>query len=102
MDEKSPPIEKQEDIKETVISMYQNLETYLKKEEYGNDLRGELTTLYPDYLNILEKRRKDIKISDHGIVVAGETSSGKTTLINKIIGKKSIYDQKPRVDRNDM
>lgn len=51
--------------------MYQNLETYLKKEEYGNDLRGELTTLYPDYLNILEKRRKDIKISDHGIVVAG-------------------------------
>uniref|UniRef100_A0A8W8NVF6 Dynamin N-terminal domain-containing protein n=1 Tax=Magallana gigas TaxID=29159 RepID=A0A8W8NVF6_MAGGI len=68
--------------------MYRELESILKSDEYLEDLRFELEHYNPNYLTILEKRIKDMEKSDHGIVVAGETSAGKSTLINKILNRR--------------
>ncbi|XP_061180806.1 uncharacterized protein LOC133189451 [Saccostrea echinata] len=51
-------------------------------------LRQCLENASPDCMTFIAKRKKDILRSDHGIVVAGETSAGKSTLINKILGIK--------------
>lgn len=75
-------------VKEKVISMYRKLESILKSDEYMEDLRFELDHSNPNYLTVLQKRIKDMEKSDHGIVVAGETSAGKTTLINKILNRR--------------
>lgn len=75
-------------VKEKVISMYRKLEIILKSDEYLEDLRFELDHSNPNYLTVLQKRIKDMEKSDHGIVVAGETSAGKTTLINKLLNRR--------------
>lgn len=75
-------------VKENVITMYRELESILKSDEYLEDLRFELEHSNPNYLTVLEKRIKDMEKSDHGIVVAGETSAGKSTLINKILNMR--------------
>lgn len=62
-----------ETIKEKVLSLYHDLETFLKNDEYIEDLRNELQASNPDYLTVLGKWRKDLEKSDHGIVVAGIT-----------------------------
>lgn len=77
-----------DEIKGRIISMFKDIELFLNSEEYSVDLRHELNALNPDYLVHLEKRRKDMEKSDHGIVIAGETSAGKSTLINKLLGKR--------------
>nr|XP_022288226.1 uncharacterized protein LOC111100543 isoform X2 [Crassostrea virginica] len=74
--------------KEEVIAMYQRLEDFLESEEFEDDFKKLLEKSNPNYLKILEKRRKDIERSDHGIVIAGETNAGKSTLINKILEKR--------------
>lgn len=51
--------------------MYQDLEGFVKSDEFDEDLRKELQQLHPMYLEVLEKRKKDIRKSDHGIVIAG-------------------------------
>ncbi|XP_052694686.1 uncharacterized protein LOC128172981 [Crassostrea angulata] len=78
-------LEEMQCVKEKVISMYRELENVLKSKEYSEDLRFELEHSNPNYLTVLEKRIKDMEKSDHGIVVAGETSAGKSTLINRIL-----------------
>lgn len=57
--------------KDHVIDMYQDLEGFVKSDEFDEDLRKELQQLHPMYLEVLEKRKKDIRKSDHGIVIAG-------------------------------
>nr|XP_022336257.1 transmembrane GTPase Marf-like [Crassostrea virginica] len=74
--------------KEHVINLYRDVILFLKSDDFVEDLRDELRKFLPDYHEILEKRSKDIEKDDHGIVVAGETSSGKSTLINKILQKE--------------
>lgn len=71
-----------------IISVYRNLKTFLKSKDFTQDLREELEQSHPHYLSVLGKWREDIEKEDHGIVIAGETSSGKSTLINKILGKE--------------
>lgn len=68
-------------VKEKVISMYRELESILKSDEYLEDLRFELEHYNPNYLTILEKRIKDMEKSDHGIVVAGKWDFVKVNLI---------------------
>lgn len=58
-------------IKEKLISLYRDLETFLKSDEYTDELRYELQLSNPDYLTVLEKRIKYIEKADHGIVIAG-------------------------------
>lgn len=64
-------MEEGQSVKEKVISMYRNLESILKSDEYFEDLRFELDHSNPNYLTVLQKRIKDMEKSDHGIVVAG-------------------------------
>ncbi|XP_052691975.1 uncharacterized protein LOC128170024 [Crassostrea angulata] len=71
-----------------IASLYRDLETFLKSDDFTDELRNELQQSNPDYLTVLEKRIKDIEKVDHGIVIAGETSAGKSTLINKILEKR--------------
>lgn len=80
--------EELENIKTKVLSLYQDLETFLESDEYIEDLQNELQVTNPDYFTVIRKWRKDFEKSEHGIVVAGETSAGKTTLINKMIRMK--------------
>lgn len=54
-----------------VIAMYQTLEQFLKSEEFEEDLKKVLEKSNPKYLDILEKRRRDIERTDHGIFIAG-------------------------------
>nr|XP_022312442.1 uncharacterized protein LOC111117580 isoform X6 [Crassostrea virginica] len=74
--------------KEQVIDLYKSLEQFLRSEDFGEDVKKVLQKSHPKYLEVLEKRRNDMQRSDHAIVIAGETSAGKSTLINKILGKR--------------
>ncbi|XP_062599161.1 uncharacterized protein in xynA 3'region-like [Saccostrea cucullata] len=65
--------------------MFDDLMEIIESEEYDTNLRQCLEKASPDYKTSIAKRQKDILRSDHGIVVAGETSAGKSTLINKIL-----------------
>nr|XP_034331421.1 uncharacterized protein LOC105347673 [Crassostrea gigas] len=80
--------EENEELKQKVISMYRDFLNTLQSDDFTEDLQSELQKSYPDYLTVLEKRITDIDKLDHGIVIAGETSSGKSTLINKILQKE--------------
>lgn len=51
--------------------MYQRLEEFLESEDFEDDFKKILEESYPKYMKLLEKRRKDIERSDHGIVIAG-------------------------------
>lgn len=64
-------------MKEKIISLYRDVERFLKSDEYTDDLREQLQQSNPDYLTVLEKRIKDIERVDHGIVIAGIKSSNK-------------------------
>lgn len=64
------------------------MQKFLQSEVYTKELQNELQQSNPDYLKVLEKRIRDMEKSDHGIVIAGETSAGKSTLINKILEKR--------------
>nr|XP_022290487.1 uncharacterized protein LOC111102128 [Crassostrea virginica] len=71
-----------------IINLYKMLEEILRSNDYMGDVREVLKTTHPNYLEMLKKRREDMQKSDHGVVFAGETSAGKSTLINKVLGKK--------------
>lgn len=77
-----------EKLKNEVISMCEEVEQFFNSDGYSEDLRLELRELYPDFLNELRERRKDMDEYDHGIVIAGETCSGKSSLINCLLGKR--------------
>ncbi|XP_052694683.1 uncharacterized protein LOC128172979 [Crassostrea angulata] len=81
-------LEEKEGIKQKLISIYRDLQKFLQSEVYTKELQNELQQSNPDYLKVLEKRIRDMEKSDHGIVIAGETSAGKSTLINKILEKR--------------
>lgn len=51
--------------------MYQEFEQFLKSAQFDDDLKKVLTKSNPQYLQTLEKRRRDMERSDHGIVIAG-------------------------------
>lgn len=79
--------EEKERAKRSIIDMYKQLGTFLKSEKYKKDLKMELELSQPDFVGSINKRIEDMEKTDHGIVIAGETSAGKSTLINKILGK---------------
>ena len=59
------------DLGKEVILLFENFEKFLQSEEFGNDLRDELSNSYDDYLQVVRKRKRDMAIKDHGIVIAG-------------------------------
>lgn len=68
-------------MKEKVINLYENLKRLLNSENFGEDLRSELHKLQPNYLEVLDKRMRDMEKVDHGIVIAGKAFA-------IVIGKK--------------
>ncbi|XP_078329880.1 transmembrane GTPase Marf-like [Crassostrea virginica] len=90
MEDSNSNRDQKEDRKEEVIALYQELDQFLKSEEFEDELKKVLAKSNPNYLQVLKKRMRDIKRQDNGIVFAGEPSSGKSTLINKILDKKVL------------
>lgn len=80
--------EDKEAVEENVLSLYKDCESFILSNECTQDLRNELEQSIPDCLTVLQKWINDLENSDHGIVIAGETSAGKSTLINKLLGKQ--------------
>lgn len=80
--------EDKEAVEENVLSLYKDCESFILSNECTQDLRNELEESIPDCLTVLRKWINDLENSDHGIVIAGETSAGKSTLINKLLGKQ--------------
>lgn len=64
-------LEEKENIERRVILSYKDLESFLKSDKYTEDLRNELEKSNPNYLDVLQKWRRDLENSDHGIVIAG-------------------------------
>lgn len=80
--------EDKEAVEKNVLSLYKECESFILSNECTQDLRNELEKSIPDCLTVLRKWINDLENSDHGIVIAGETSAGKSTLINKLLGKQ--------------
>lgn len=76
--------------KRRVIGIYRDLDMFLKSDGYRKDLEIELEKSNPGFIKDIDKRIIDMEKSDHGIVIAGETSAGKSTLINMIL-QKNIF-----------
>ncbi|XP_062581977.1 uncharacterized protein LOC134243751 isoform X2 [Saccostrea cucullata] len=76
-------VSKQEDALENVFDEVKEL---LDMEEFAEDLRHKVFEIYPDFKTVLDKRLLDLKRRDCGIVVAGDTSCGKSTLVNLMLG----------------
>lgn len=57
--------------KEQVIALFKELEQFLKSKDFEEDLRQVLEKAYPNYLKVLEKRRKDMDKTDNAVVIAG-------------------------------
>ncbi|XP_056003288.1 uncharacterized protein LOC125661203 [Ostrea edulis] len=72
---------------ERLSRVYESLEKIISLKEYDSALKQELELVCPKYRTVLSTRAKDLKRTDSSIVVAGETNAGKTTLLNKIMGR---------------
>lgn len=80
--------EEKETIEKNISSLYKECENFISSDECTQNLRNELEESIPDCLTVLRKWKNDLENSDHGIVIAGETSAGKSTLINKLFEKQ--------------
>lgn len=52
-------------------ALYEDLEKFVNCEDFEEDLKEVLQEAYPNYLNVLEKRRRDMDKTDHAVVIAG-------------------------------
>lgn len=59
---------------EKLIAVFDEVKSILESDEYDENLRQVLHASNPGYLEIIEKRKKDIIKSDHGILIAGKCS----------------------------
>lgn len=61
-------------LKEDVIVLYQDLMQFVQDDEFDKNIRKELEKAFPNSIRLLEMRKKDMKKTDHGIVIAGKMS----------------------------
>ncbi|XP_062595929.1 uncharacterized protein in xynA 3'region-like, partial [Saccostrea cucullata] len=73
---------------EELSVLFDELKFILENDAYDESQRKSLRESYPEYLKIIEKRKNDLLKDDHGIVIAGEPSAGKSTLTNKLLQKR--------------
>lgn len=64
-------LDKGENAKQKVIEIYNEIERFLKRDAYGEDLEIELEKSNPGFIKNIQKRIQDMNESDHGIVIAG-------------------------------
>ncbi|XP_061165684.1 dynamin-like protein 2 [Saccostrea echinata] len=72
-------------LQEDIGDLYSSLQTLVDGPAFDRHIRTDLNNVN-DINNQLELRKKDLMMTDCAIVVAGETSSGKSSIINLIIG----------------
>ncbi|VDI56812.1 Hypothetical predicted protein, partial [Mytilus galloprovincialis] len=82
--EKASPDEQIENLR----IMFESVEDMLNSPDYDDELKDELSETCPNYMDVFLTSKRDLLRNDCGIVVTGETSAGKTTLINQLVGKK--------------
>ncbi|XP_071138510.1 bacterial dynamin-like protein [Mytilus edulis] len=68
--------------------MFESVEDMLNSPDYDDELKDELSETCPKYMDVFLTSKRDLLRNDCGIVVTGETSAGKSTLINQLVGNK--------------
>lgn len=68
--------------------MFESVEDMLRSPDYNEDLQDELSVACPNYMTTFQTAKRDLLRNDCGVVLAGETSAGKTTLINQLVRQK--------------
>ncbi|XP_056003655.1 uncharacterized protein LOC130049730 [Ostrea edulis] len=68
-----------------------SLRTILEDRVFKDVFEEELSATFPNYIDSLDELDRDMSRSDYKVIVAGDNCSGKTTLINALIGDE-IFD----------
>ncbi|XP_065941342.1 uncharacterized protein in xynA 3'region-like [Magallana gigas] len=75
---------------ERLLQTYKKVLWLIRKDAFWNNVGKAFEKTYPGIKESLKEQMKDLEKRDCGIVVAGETSTGKSTLINKLIGHDAL------------
>lgn len=73
-----------------LLRIFSSLLSVLKMEKFQINFGAELAIEYKDYKRDLEKHIKQLQKKHCPIVIAGETSAGKSSLLNLIIGSNIL------------
>ncbi|KAK3610640.1 hypothetical protein CHS0354_009105 [Potamilus streckersoni] len=76
--------EKENENKQKLISMYSEVNDFFK--ELPKNLKLNLNQVFPDLEDMFGKRTKDLEKNECTILVAGDTTAGKSSLINLLLG----------------
>lgn len=76
---------------EHLRKMFELLEKFLHMQEFDKDLKDELSEACPDYLTVLSTSKRDLLRSDCCIITTGESSAGKTSLVNLLIQRTKLF-----------
>ncbi|XP_062610414.1 uncharacterized protein in xynA 3'region-like [Saccostrea cucullata] len=73
-------------LQEDISELYKSIQILIRRPGFKQHIKPDLHK-FEDIDKQLDLRKKDLMMTDCAIVVAGETSSGKSSLINLILGK---------------
>lgn len=76
--------------RKNLLPIFSSLLSVLKMENFQNNFGAELAIEYKDYKRDLEDHIKQLEKKHCPIVIAGETSAGKSSLLNLIIGSNIL------------
>ncbi|VDI70011.1 Hypothetical predicted protein [Mytilus galloprovincialis] len=81
-------------IKQKVIQIYDHIKKFIKSKEFiGTDVEDEIKTEFGDIVDNIEKQKEKVMVDECPIVIAGETSAGKSSFINLLLGKDILPSQ---------
>ncbi|XP_063419671.1 uncharacterized protein LOC134704820 [Mytilus trossulus] len=87
-------IEHDGQIKQKVIQIYDHIKKFIESKEFmGTDVEDEVKTEFGDILENIEKQKEKVMVDECPIVIAGETSAGKSSFINLLLGKDILPSQ---------
>lgn len=87
-------IEHDGQIKKKVIHIYDHIKNFIESKEFvGTDVEDEIKTEFGDILDSIEKHKEKVMVDECPIVIAGETSAGKSSFINLLLGKDILPQQ---------
>lgn len=73
-------------MKKSVTEIYEELRKILRDKSFDDYIRRGLTKQYKEYIKIVDSNLRDLSLDDCPIVVTGETSAGKSSLLNLLLG----------------